>query len=500
MTHPPVAPRQQRPTVRRRPGILPGRRFAVCATCAAAVLAAAPAALADQTVVAATVYPGGAGAAVARAVSLTTLDGCPPYGGATSLGLYPSGQSFTVPGGTTWTMSTVLSCGLRIPAQNVTDVQVRRSSGYEQPLSGADLIDAGLYHDPSAPGALPVVSNNGGAVQNTYTRPWRGGGDDNGADQVTENGPIAIVVYENGSPLIVHATQRPVRRSASSETVALGATVHRADQTPVAVGGLTWSWSFSDGTSSRSPTPTHAFGAGTSVVTLQVSDPATGTGGTATFTVSYKPTVKHSTQPRPGGGNPPTGGPSGPRHGSPHPTSAGHGAPPGGSGTGTSQTQTHTQTQTQTHTPTQTQTHTQTQTQTTPTTASTPPAAAATPTPTTSTPAAPPPTTTTTPHRRTHRTRRRHRDPPAPAPGAHPVTGRLIGDVSPVPAASSPLAHATPAAATGAIAAARPATTSPTTPTGAILGVAAALALLGLGAARELRGHHSAGPRTPPPA
>ncbi len=485
-----------RPPVLRRPGLVPGRRLAALAPIAAAVaLVASPApALADQTVVQATVFSGGSGPVTQRPVSLWTLEGCGAYGGPTSLGLYPGAQSYTLASGSTWTLSTVLGCGLQIPAADVTDVQVQRASGYEHALSGAELTDPSRYQDPTAPGALPVVSNDGGAVQNTYTRPWRGGADANGGDQVTENGPIQIVVYENGSPLIVHVAQRTVSRAAASETVALSARVQQADLTPVAPGGLTWSWSLPDGTTTPTAAPTHTFSAGVSVVTLQVSDPATGTGGTATFTVSYKPATKPGATKHPGGGTATHGGSTGPRTTS---TSATTPATDTSSTTSTTTPATHTTTTTTPATNTTPTTSTGTTTPTTPTTtttsthatttATTPPSATPTtptPTPTTTTTSS---TRTSTPRRPPHRPRRAaHRRAPATAPGTRLVTGRLVGSVTPLSAAASPLTHApTPAAAGAAAAAARPATTGSPGLGGLLAGVVA-LGLLGLGVAREL--------------
>ena len=499
-----------RPPVLRRPGLIPGRRFAALAPPAAAVavavavvvavgLVASPApALADQTVVQATVFPGGSGPATQRPVSLSTLQGCGGYAGPTSLGLYPGAQSYTLAAGSTWTLSTVLGCGLQIPAADVTDVQVQRGSGYEHALAGGDLTDPSRYQDPTAPGALPVVSNDGGAVQNTYTRPWRGGADANGADQVTENGPIQIVVYENGSPLIVHVAQRTVTRAAASETVALSARVQQADLTAVAPGGLTWSWSFPDGTTSASATPTHGFPAGSSVVTLQVSDPTTGTGGTATFTVSYKPATKPGATRHRGGGTATHGGSTGPRTTSTSATTP---------ATGTSSTTTTTTTTVPASTPTTpTTTPRTTSTRTTPAPPPTtpPPTTGVTPPAATPTTPAPTPTTTTTSSTRTSSPRRppRHRRPTAhrrpiahrrtraTTPGTRVVTGRLVGSVTPLSAAASPLTHPPTPSAAGATAAARPATTGSPGLGGPLAGLVA-LGLLGLGVVRELVAHRT---------
>ena len=76
--------------------------------------------------------------------------------------MHPGGSSDTFPTASTWTLATVLSCGMHIPIGQVTSVEVQRATGaFEDPLSNADLIDTASYQDPQAPDALPIISVNG---------------------------------------------------------------------------------------------------------------------------------------------------------------------------------------------------------------------------------------------------------------------------------------------------------------------------------------------------
>ena len=182
----------------RRPGFVPGRRFAFTLALILITLACdAPSAAADQAVVNATVYPGPKGSISTATVSLSRLNGCTPYSGANPIYLYPGGQPVQLPLSSTWALSTVLTCGLQVPLTDVTNVQVVRSPasrGLEEPLTDAELSDSSQWQEA---GALPVISTDGSEDQNTYTRPWKGGSDRNASDQVTVQGePIAIAVYE----------------------------------------------------------------------------------------------------------------------------------------------------------------------------------------------------------------------------------------------------------------------------------------------------------------
>jgi hypothetical protein len=103
-----------------------------------------------------------------------------------------------------------------------------------------------------------------------------------------------------------------------------------------------------------------------------------------------------------------------------------------------------------------------------------------------------PPTTT---HTVTPKNRGRHQTshlkaPPPPAPGAHApvVTGQLVSDVTPLPAGESPLVHVEAGVPETAQAARSHVGGSPVAP---IVGGLSVLALLALGARRELRGRRN---------
>ncbi len=424
--------------------------------------AAAPA---DQSVVSATIYPSSAGHASHVTVALQTLAACPEYSGSNPIYLYPPGQPFQLTQ-TTWLLSTVISCGLQIPISDVNDVQVLNPThGFQAPLSNADLTDPSRYQDAQAPDALPVISVDGTENQTTYIRPFRGGADANARDEVTETGaPITVVVYANGPPLIVHASARTLSATATATTAKLSATVQTASGVQVAPSALTWSWTFGDGGTSSAASPTHRFAPGSYEVSVQVTQVAGGAGGTATiqFRTPAKPTSGHTNQT---GGTKPTKStsPTGTENGT---HSKDHGGTKGSGGSGGAPSTT-TSSQSTTTTQSTTTASTSTQSATSTASATTPPAKA------------PPP-----PRRPRRRAPARRARATAPSPAASLVTGRLISDVTTVPAGSSPLVH--PAAAAAAPSQVRQATSSRSL---AAPGAALAVALLlGLGATWELRG------------
>jgi PKD domain len=461
--------------------------LAVALILASAVAACwAASASADQAVVSATIYPSSQGAVSHQTVGLLTLEGCPEYGGSNPIYLYPSAQPYQLTA-SSWTLSTVLTCGMQVPLGDVTSVQVLNPDhGFEAPLDNADLSDPTRYQDSQAPDALPAISVDGSEDQTTYVRPFRGGSDENARDAVTEHGaPITLVVFVNGPPLTVAASAHTLSSTAAATTATFSASVSTAAGSPVPASALTWSWNFGDGGTSTAATPEHGFAAGSYDVTVQVTDVDSGAGGTATiqFTTPATPTPGHRTQP---GGNQPTqskspAGSDGGKH-SKRPTGRTGGQPSGSSDKGRSTSHPAGQA-------------------TTPATASPPssapaqPTTPATTTPTTTSPASP--TTTSVPaspaphaaphrpaaHPRPRRTTPRRSPPPAPAGPV--VTGRLISDVTPLPVGSSPLVHVTPAAAAAPPAVRQATRTTALSALGAALVV---IVLLGLGAWRELRG------------
>lgn len=429
--------------------------------------AAAPA---DQSVVSATIYPSSAGNASHVTVGLQALEACPEYSGSNPIYLYPPGQPFQLTQ-TTWPLSTVISCGLQVPIGDVNDVQVvNPTHGFQAPLSNTDLTDPGRYQDPQAPDAVPVISVDGTEDQTTYIRPFRGGADANARDEVTETGaPITLVVYANGPPLIVHASARPLSSTATATTAKLSAAVQTAVGAPVAPSALTWSWTFGDGGTSSAASPTHRFAPGSYEVSVQVTQVAGGTGGTATIQLRTpaKPTSGHRNQS--GGTKPtkstsPTGTENG-THSKDHGGTKGSGGSGGSGGapstTPSSQSTTSTTTQSTTTASTSTQSATSTASATTPPPKAAPPA-----------------------RRRRRRAPARRTRTTGPAPAAPLVTGRLISDVTTVPEGSSPLVQ--PTAAAAAPPQVRQATRSGSL-AAPLAGLAVAL-LLSLGAAWELRG------------
>jgi hypothetical protein len=421
--------------------------------------------------VSATIYPGPGVSIKTQTASLSTLNGCTPYSGANPIYLYPGGQPFQLPT-SSWSLSTVLVCGLGVPLTDPTNVQVVRSPasrGLEDPLTSTQLTDSSRWQ---AAGALPVISTDGSEDQTTYTRPWRGGNDDNAADQVTVQGePIAIAVYESGPPLKVTASQTTLSRTPKTVKVRFAATVRDANGANVPGSSVTWNWSFGDGASSTAASPTHAFAPGNYPVTVQVTDAAAGTGGTDTIEVAAQKSNPGSGSHRQGGGkHTKSNAPSGPdrSHGTHPGAGAGNakgsatGGSPNGSGTD----------------------------------AATPSAAASQSTggaadrgfQTAAAGAAAHPTTTASQHPTPAGPRHRadeHSSHVTIAASAPVVRGRLISDVTPLSPAASSLVHGAPPSRSAAPQV-RQATTVSLLP--AVLGGLAVIGLLVLGAARELRG------------
>ena len=433
---------------------------------ATAFACAGPTAAFAQDVVSATFYSSTQGTVTHPTVGTDALASCQTYDGPNPIDLYPGGNTPPQPfqfTPTSWTLSTVLSCGLGLLSSDVYGVEVLSANHrFEDLLSNADLNDQSLYQNS---GALPAISVDGNENLTTYVRPYRGPGDANAGDEVTETGsPITLVAYAS-APLQVTPSSTTLSSTATATTAQFNAVVKTPEGVTVRASNLSWTWNFGDGGTSSQVSPKHRFAAGSWPVTVQVSEVNGGNGGTGNllFQTPHKSTSGKTNQP---GGTKPTKSksPTGTENGkhSNHQGGEGGSHQSGGSGSGASTTPS------QSTTPSTT-----TATQSTTGTAS-----AATPLPGATTT---PTTTTPPPH---HTTPRRPKRATPTAPVGTLVTGRLVSDVITLPASSSPLVRATPAAA--APPQVRQATSSRSLAAPAA-GLAVAL-LLGLGAWSELRG------------
>ena len=465
----------------RRSETTPWRRLAFVAVLVAAALGSVTAsAAADQQIVTATVYS--SSGTQQESLTLAALEAnsnqCPQYTGTLPVQHGQSGQTTTpnFTGGEVWALSTILSClQPAIPSGAVKGVTIIQADGTPETAPGSQLTAANLAPgstDFADPSEAPVIGNQGTASDESiqYDRPWRGGGDNNFNDQVTEpaGSPVALEVFE-GQLLTVTP-------QASATTVPAGGSVSfSARFEPSNVSGVTYSWNFDGGAAnSTASAPTVTFTAGgTYKVTVQVTDDEGG-GGTAAIPI----TVTSST-PSPSGNNngPPTG---------PHNSGGKGGQVPrkhrrGNGGQGHNGSAKHRSTGGQHSNSTTSASH-----------GGTTPAASTGPG--TTTPAQEPSSPTVTRPAKTHSaappTRDRQQTPhlkaaPPPAPRAPVVTGRLVSDVTPLPAGESPLVR---------LEAGVPATSQAArsrvggSPVGPIVGGLSVLALLALGARRELRG------------
>ena len=455
----------------------------------AAAACASPAA-ADRPVVSATVYAGSGDGISTQSVAQSALESCGNYAGPPSIAMQPSGTQQPIPLQQAWTLGTVVTCGLQVPQQDVTAVQVRRTTGtYETALDAAQIFEPSRY--PGTDGALPTIFGDGTENQTTYVRPPTGATDQNAADEVVEQDePVALTIYERTTPLKVGVTQAgSSSKTSSGERVTLRATVTAADGTTIDPSQLTYDWSINDSPASTAATPTLSVASGTTPVALAISDRSQGTGGTTTIEIDYSPskTTHHGHHPHGAGSN---------RHGNnagathkPHRSDA---APTGshsqhrsnshsdhrhrGSGPGTADTQ-HQSASDQTRGTTAQTTTTETTTVTT--------ARQTTPTTTSKSPFTVDHSPTKRPSQ-AHHDRRRTARAQATA-GRRLVSGRLVADVQALPQRSSPLVHSTAEqAATPAVVHA-PGATAMSLPSWAY-GIAAVLALIGGGALYERRG------------
>ncbi len=426
--------------------------------------AAAPAGAdpATNVLVSATVYsPSGTSTDAVTVAALQANPGqCPTYGGQSMNELGRQGfVDVQLAQSSTWPLASVLGClPAPIPLGAVRGITVIQSDGSPEAGAGSELTPADLApsgSDFNTPSESPVLQALGSV--NQYDRPWRGNRsgqtDDDFLDEVqsTQNdqpAPIAIEVFEG--PLLTVAV------SASRTTVAAGGTVSFSAQVTGANGSpLSYSWNFGGGApNSTMAAPQATFrAAGQYEVSVQVTDSAGGGGGAQVpITVGAAAPAATGRQRRPGGGTSRRShSPTGPR--------ASRGNHPGGSAGN----------------------HT--------------------------TPAAP--ASTKSARRRTSRTSapaaagaparspRRRAAPrrlsaPAPVTGSGPlVTGQLVSDLTPLPAAASPLVYSVRVPAPSAPPAAQAVRESAIP---VLAGVLAIALLLGLGAGRELRGRQALRP------
>ncbi len=482
---------QDRRPANRRPGVIPGRRFALLFACALAALGcSAAAATADPSsdeVVSATVYSPSA-TTQNDSVSLAQLQSnprCTTYAGTDMNELGRNGfVDVQLAPSSTWALSTILGClTTPVPIGAVHGVTVIDGQGAPEEGSGSMITPADLAPQGSTdfnnPQQAPVVQALGSL--NQYDRPWRGGQGQPDYDfvdevQQSENDqplPIAIEVFEG--PVLT------VTVSASQTTVPVGKSVtFNATVTGQDGSALSYSWNFDGGAqSSTAPSPQVTFGnTGQYDVTVQVTDSAGGGGGAAIpITVGTPPRAATGSHPQSGSGTSrKSHAPSGPRK-----SKGTHaGGPAGKSSTGTSTTS---------GGGSSTSKNTSTTSSTTPTSATG--GASTNPSPTRGTTHHPtgstPHQTATPPSSAGHVTPSARPTPPPPTSGP-PVSGLLVSDVRPMSAGDSPLVAVVPAAVATAPPARQAIRSSLLPAFGAGLAV---LLLLGLGAARELQGRRS---------
>jgi PKD repeat protein len=467
----------------RRSAVRPARRPAFAALIVVGTLGfCAASAAADQQIVTATVYS--SSGTQQESLTLGALEAnsnqCPQYTGTLPVQHGQNGQTTTpnFTGGEVWALSTILSClQPAIPSGAVKGVTIIQADGTSESGAGSQLTAADLAPASSNfadPGEAPVIGNQGTPSNESiqYDRPWRGGGDNNFNDQVTQTAgsPVALEVFEG--PLLT------VTPNASATTVPAGSSVSfSATFEPSNVSGVTYSWNFDGGaanSTASAPTVTFTTG-GTYKVTVQVTDDEGG-GGTASIPI----TVTSSAPPSSNNNGPPTG---------PHNSNGKHGQVPRKHQSG-NRGQKHNGS----HSNGSTGGHHSNYSPTSASHGGTTPAASAGSG--TTTPAQGQASPTVTPAATTHSVAPSSRDrqqtshlkaapPPAPGAQAPVVTGQLVSDVTPLPAGESPLVH---------VEAGMPATSQAArshvagSPVGPIAGGLSVLALLALGARRELRG------------
>ena len=449
----PRSDRKHRPAGRGR-GILPGPRWTAAALGLAGAVLAGPAAgaqAASNQMVSATIYQPGSASGITRSVSLSALaQGCTGYAGPDAV-LSPSGITYVFPQ-SSWSLRTVLECGLNQSVAAITAVAVQRPSGaWEDPLTSADLSATG---DFAVGQAVPVVSDDGTGI--VYTRPQRTPAENNAGDQVIHPDPLSLAVYEG--PLLTVTVQPGSETVTAGTAVSFTAGVTDAHGSPVDPASLSYTWSLDGTPSAQSQRFSQTFAsAGRYTITATANDDQGG-GGADTVQITVGSSQNATPGPQnsnsPGTTKLPTAPAIGPQQSAgTHPGATRGPAKPK---------------------------------QTTP--ASKPPAvrqpSATQPKTTTVKPAAPAPTAATpTGHTASPITRPPHGVTPPAGPGAV-ISGRLVSNVTLLPADASPLVKVVPANTAAAPPVQRPVRASILP---ALAGVLAVVGLLALGAANQLR-------------
>lgn len=186
-----------------------------------------------------------------------------------------------------------------------------------RPTGGAVHLDNAQVRDPGAfPDGPPVVYPEGERVR--FLRPSSGRGDENAGDGFAADGALRVEV-RRGELIEVEARASTVRTK-PGRPVSFTATVSRSQ----AGQALDYSWSFDDGNGGAGRRATHRFNeAGVYAVTVGVTTPTDETGGSDAVTVKVGK-VRQGGPDRQGGGEnraadaPDSGrseGPSGPADG-----------------------------------------------------------------------------------------------------------------------------------------------------------------------------------------
>jgi hypothetical protein len=452
--------------------MVPGRRFALVLVLACVVLACSEGVAAANSgqLVNVTIFPPGGGIKT-ESVSLSTLQGgqCATYGGP-DIELYRQDGTETpdqaINRKAAWSLATVVGCLSPPVSMGAVQKVLVEQSGAPELSQNSQLLPGDLSSpsDFANSAEAPLIYSDGTGI--IYDRPWRGGADANAQDQVVSQdpSPFMLEVFER---TVLGATVVP-----SANPVPVGATVSFTAQAAGMGPGLSYSWDFDGaGPPSTGANPTATYtSAGTYAVTVQVTDSAGDVAqsspllikvGSATPTTPTSPTAPatgptNSNGNTPGGisgaaktpgkgngaGTSPTGGNA--KRTSPGqtttPGSGGGSSGPGPSGSGSSSSG--------------------------------------------STAASPHGGRGHASHSGGHAVTARKARPTTTTAPATFVTGRLISDVNPLPAGSSPLVHALAGGLVTAPAARRPITASIAPALAA--GLAVAL-LFSFGAGRELR-------------